>query len=238
MQIFQSTHPCGVRQGGRLHMYPSVIFQSTHPCGVRPNSPCKAYFPAQISIHAPMWGATLQQGKRFETWSISIHAPMWGATFFIFFANIYMSISIHAPMWGATLTNIQTLHSQARFQSTHPCGVRRLKRSAWKLWDIFQSTHPCGVRQSKTLPRHKRTYFNPRTHVGCDGTVTTPNTGFWISIHAPVQGATSPPVWIFGTLIFQSTHPCRVRRPQNQSRLLRLQISIHAPVQGATILET
>ena len=32
---FQSTHPCGVRRGQCLSLYPIKGFQSTHPCGVR-----------------------------------------------------------------------------------------------------------------------------------------------------------------------------------------------------------
>ena len=56
--VFQSTHPCGVR----LSIYPAINplapFQSTHPCGVR------LFFVTfvvliMVSIHAPVWGATL-----------------------------------------------------------------------------------------------------------------------------------------------------------------------------------
>ena len=77
-----------------------------------------------ISIHAPVWGATLKMyvdgeenlfqstlpcgerrvlrnsgEPRFE---ISIHAPVWGATRYVctYFAD--QDISIHAPVWGAT----------------------------------------------------------------------------------------------------------------------------------------
>ena len=34
-QLFQSTHPCGVRRGGAMSYANTTAFQSTHPCGVR-----------------------------------------------------------------------------------------------------------------------------------------------------------------------------------------------------------
>ena len=56
------------------------------------------------------------------------------------------------------------------FQSTHPCGVRlSLTKNSLYFQMIFQSTHPCGVRQ----PLQLKPFF-------C----------FFISIHAPMWGAT------------------------------------------------
>ena len=78
--MFQSTRPRGARQGIRQH-----------PFGL-----------AQVSIHAPAWGATssphtqsiceafqstrprgarhLRLAYRLQLWLVSIHAPAWGAT--------------------------------------------------------------------------------------------------------------------------------------------------------------
>ena len=57
---------------------------------------------------------------------ISIHAPMWGATILPSWLAIAVNISIHAPMWGATsrgyIVDLKTI-----FQSTHPCGVRHVR---------------------------------------------------------------------------------------------------------------
>ena len=76
---FQSTHPCGVRLN-LITNFPAIgSFQSTHPCGVRLASqvtdnkkrrfnprtrvgcdhsvPCCYNF-GEVSIHAPVWGAT------------------------------------------------------------------------------------------------------------------------------------------------------------------------------------
>ena len=33
-----------------------------------------------ISIHAPVWGATTARSEKLEKFEISIHAPVWGAT--------------------------------------------------------------------------------------------------------------------------------------------------------------
>ena len=57
------------------------MFQSTHPCGVRLAN--KAVTKAnQVSIHAPVWGATEYIQKRKEEYAVSIHAPVWGATIY------------------------------------------------------------------------------------------------------------------------------------------------------------
>ncbi len=55
-----------------------------------------------------------------------------------------------------------------------------------------------------------------------------------ISIHAPMQGATGEYVPGVGIVIFQSTHPCRVRHIALLLSVPISFISIHAPMQGAT----
>ena len=55
-----------------------------------------------ISIHAPVWGATLELLLDGYTIRISIHAPVWGATCETVFLEYFEIISIHAPVWGAT----------------------------------------------------------------------------------------------------------------------------------------
>ena len=121
-----------------------------------------------ISIHAPMWGATLWLQMASSTTKISIHAPMWGATFKEDYYVMKFDISIHAPMWGATM-QITSNKALIRFQSTHPCGVRLGIINDPTTAGIFQSTHPCGVRP-----------FND----------TLESIDFEISIHAPMWGAT------------------------------------------------
>ncbi len=121
------------------------------------------------------------------------------------------------------------------FQSTHPCGVRPLRRPA----DVplsrvsihaplrgatffrgllralqlgFQSTHPCGVRPVAVVLPPLLSSFNPRTPAGCDLKIVISAQRSTVSIHAPLRGATSraPPT------------------PADQY------VSIHAPLRGAT----
>ena len=57
------------------------VFQSTHPSGVRQKENLYWGSTVQISIHAPQWGATRGLLVQLPLTSIiSIHAPQWGAT--------------------------------------------------------------------------------------------------------------------------------------------------------------
>ena len=76
---FQFTPP----RGGRLPRIPTpltrFLFQFTPPRGGRPVV-CLQILLANISIHAPAWGATRNLRQSRVMGSISIHAPAWGAT--------------------------------------------------------------------------------------------------------------------------------------------------------------
>ena len=169
-----------------------------------------------ISIHAPTRGATwLVYVIIISPLDISIHAPTRGATPYLLTSLICQYISIHAPTRGATHVDFYDVDLPIEFQSTHPRGVRQ--------------------RTSKT-DGDKLINFNPRTHEGCDITLTL--------------GSTTDSV-------FQSTHPRGVRhdellaedgREENfnprthegcDMRCLaplpcNFKISIHAPTRGAT----
>ena len=54
---------------------------------------------------------------------VSIHAPVWGATLLRASTLIYPRVSIHAPVWGAT-SGGQAVKAGALFQSTPPYGGR------------------------------------------------------------------------------------------------------------------
>ncbi len=142
--LFQSTHPRGVRLGAIFQGWSDPIFQSTHPRGVR-HGPAAQCLRRRISIHAPTWGATRLPHQRPGRFSISIHAPTWGATGERLHTVQRVAISIHAPTWGAT------------YECCSFCVIA-----------IFQSTHPRGVRRAHLVHLFLETYFNPRTHVGCD----------------------------------------------------------------------
>ena len=122
------------------------MFQSTHPRGVRLAS-LASYLPALVvSIHAPAWGATSEEGGSFAETLVSIHAPAWGATI------VCRSLPDHFQSFnprtrvGCDLLLILILSLPSRFQSTHPRGVR-LKVFGKEIFVFkFQSTHPRGVR--------------------------------------------------------------------------------------------
>ena len=141
-----------------------------------------------VSIHAPVWGATTDKARFFDKNQVSIHAPVWGAT-------RYELLDLFHFL----------------FQSTHPCGVRRstptrtgknqsfnprtrvgcdhleeqvdtltevsIHAPVWGATSVtipatlsfwFQSTHPCGVRPCLVSFVAWHIGFNPRTRVGCD----------------------------------------------------------------------
>ena len=141
-----------------------------------------------VSIHAPVWGATLLSPTPQIKIGVSIHAPVWGATILLYkYVKIVcfnprtrvgcdaatlpnckaLNVSIHAPVWGATFFKA---FSRLAFcfnpRTRVGCDQGQL---CWLVLCWFQSTHPCGV----------RLYGR-----GFDAN--------WIlvSIHAPVWGAT------------------------------------------------
>ena len=78
---------------------------------------------AEVSIHAPAWGATSWRSDPLGPKHVSIHAPAWGATRKRRAAQTRVEVSIHAPAWGAT-RHPWDRAALPRFQSTHPHGVR------------------------------------------------------------------------------------------------------------------
>ena len=170
-------------------------FQSTNPSGVRLGDGAARGDVAEISIHAPQWGATV------------IPHPVVGSCI----------ISIHAPQWGATTDGVQRLHDRQVFQSTHPSGVRHWRPTGSPPRCRFQSTHPSGVRPQRPSRSWRfRRNFNPRTPVGCDDRGRNHHPNSQISIHAPQWGATDRYADCYTGLQFQSTHPSGVRRPRGR----------------------
>ena len=81
------------------------VFQSTHPRGVRRKAQERAAQLQFVSIHAPAWGATLFVVLMWLRPHVSIHAPAWGATPYGGLDIYAHGVSIHAPAWGATGLN-------------------------------------------------------------------------------------------------------------------------------------
>ena len=126
VKVFQSTLPYGERPPEGQRRNGTVRFQSTLPYGERPGCPQTLPCKTSVSIHAPVWGASLRISSTAAAGSVSIHAPVWGATLDVYnhiiLERVFQStlpygerpsvsvpfaftalVSIHAPVWGATL---------------------------------------------------------------------------------------------------------------------------------------
>ena len=143
---FQSTHPRGVRQALIAWQCALTMFQSTHPRGVRHivRSSLPRYYRFQ-STHPR--GVRHGHIFRMATSSSSFNPRTRVGCDITNPEGVKAPavVSIHAPAWGAT-QYIYLCQAKTVFQSTHPRGVRRIKKR-------FNSTLQC---------------FNPRTRVGCD----------------------------------------------------------------------
>ena len=128
VELFQSTHPRGVRRPCPGARGRTPVFQSTHPRGVRPGR-CRPARPRpRVSIHAPAWGATRNPrswrcaSSSFnprtrvgcDTASMSVLSTVRefqsthprGVRPHEFEQPVHAHVvSIHAPAWGATLTS-------------------------------------------------------------------------------------------------------------------------------------
>ena len=119
---FQSTHPSGVRRPPPSWRPAGIYFNPRTPVG------CDWQFiylrrTAEISIHAPQWGATrtlrtpLTAKQNFNP-----RTPV-GCDGRLPRPAVPFHISIHAPQWGATGCRYPR-SCDPLFQSTHPSGVR------------------------------------------------------------------------------------------------------------------
>ncbi len=166
--LFQSTHPRGVRPTTTNGRLASSTFQSTHPRGVRQEHDRRAGRDAEISIHAPTWGATPWQVLDIPTtahFNPRTHVGCDGL-FSRSSGDTRQFQSTH-PRGVRPLTATDNL-AELKFQSTHPRGVRLSKDGQDGRIFEFQSTHPRGVRHKDKYRHYDKTDFNPRTHVGCD----------------------------------------------------------------------
>ena len=127
-----------------------------------------------------------------------------------------------------------SLIDSARFQFTHPGGVRLLKNSPYPLTLEFQFTHPGGVRLIPREASSSTPSFNSRTREGCDQKQAEVQGCLRVSIHAPGRGATEFKEATHLGYEFQFTHPGGVRRYLYSVWVFRVKVSIHAPGRGAT----
>ena len=233
------------------------VFQSTHPSGVRQHLISHLRFLLDISIHAPQWGATFALPRRglFHVFQsthpsgVRLISRSSSRSSREFQSTHPSGVRLVWSLPGISRCRFQSTHPSGvrhhtttrrsndqryfnprtpvgcdrvsrawtcvgwRFQSTHPSGVRRQVNNNCLVSGVFQSTHPSGVRrcagQNGSPPRRD---FNPRTPVGCDIASLKEAQSIWISIHAPQWGATSGAPASARCVEFQSTHPSGVRQ--------------------------
>ena len=172
-----------------------------------------------------------------ECSAVSIHAPGRGATNIRQPTFYFIDVSIHAPGRGATnLTQgyfnpLEGFNSRTREGCDSMANNPRLRRAR------FQFTHPGGVRRGcVTLFERGYIRFNSRTREGCDYK-ERPHIPRYIlvSIHAPGRGATSPELRItLQPMSFNSRTREGCDDRDGKPNWLKVFVSIHAPGRGAT----
>ena len=164
-----------------------------------------------VSIHAPIWGATLP-GRLYisDTHIVSIHAPVWGATSAggvrrnatCFNPRARMGRDRSLSEWQQHdycfnprarmgRDNRQTAHIRVYVVSIHaPVWGATSGNCAPHRSQVFQSTRPYGARRPAFLIHALQPCFNPRARMGRDGLLRHVLRVDGVSIHAPVWGAT------------------------------------------------
>ena len=211
--LFQFTLPCGERQSFFLNSVKGVYFNSRSRAGS--DIPLFSCYIAlkSISIHAPVRGATLD----------SKH-------------NLFLSRNFNSrSRAGSDLFLLKYIRLYPWFQFTLPCGERQVHPVLPSAVSDFNSHSRAGSDGYGSVIKLSGKNFNSRSRAGSDnisifispyfysfqftlpcGERRSHDWGYWnnsfISIHAPVRGAT----------------PSLYNDIENEI------ISIHAPVRGAT----
>ena len=144
------------------------VFQSTHPSGVRPCNSGVWRHVADFNPRTPV-GCDSYRKQRVHVRAISIHAPQWGAT------AISNSTAAASTAFQSTHPSGVRRYSGGSgsspdlFQSTHPSGVRHLEHGWMLIPDSISIHAPQWGATGDYAYRHGvQVYFNPRTPVGCD----------------------------------------------------------------------
>ncbi len=144
---------------------------------------------------------------------ISIHASTRDATYadtVILYDPGYFNPRIHE---GCDPSHHGIHFFTARFQSTHPRGMRLVYKLRSGSDCLFQSTHPRGMRPQFLLLERYVSNFNPRIHEGCDEVTLRPGhviDATFQSTHPRGMRHTIFPR-LRATSVFQSTHPRGMR---------------------------
>ena len=188
---FQSTPPCG----GRRHLFHGLngvgAFQSTPPCGGRPPSRSSGVTVARFQSTPPCGGRRQLLDRYEQSLGVSIHAPVRGATEAALMDSRSSEVSIHAPVRGATLDNPCSIRALTCFNPRPRAGGDTAAVRSHASDSLFQSTPPCGGR--RVYGFYFKEIFVVSIHAPVRGaTATNPclMDRPCVSIHAPVRGAT------------------------------------------------
>ena len=147
----------------------------------------------------------------------------------------FQSISIHAPVWGATTAILAPIRYMDYFNPRTRMGCDESNMKQLSEARVFQSTHPYGVRLFSCHNSREMYFISIHAPVwGATSLDKRPSIGCLISIHAPVWGAT---IMICAT---SDDLPISIHAPvwgaTKEPKLVQVGslISIHAPVWGAT----
>ena len=146
-----------------------MCFNSRTHVGCDTSVPPRPTPGAEVSIHAPTWGATICWTTLSYYWLVSIHAPTWGATTVIDNSRIKCKMFQFTHPRGVRLRLMISAGLTLLFQFTHPRGVRPFRWSIGYLVSIVSIHAPTwGATARRGCPVSHPYGFNSRTHVGCD----------------------------------------------------------------------
>ncbi len=234
---FNSRTHVGCDQSMDIAKYQYEKFQFTHPCGVRPcafaiNAKTQLSFNSRTHVGCDRGTLTAQ-----NCWTeVSIHAPMWGATIAAEDADPSdYDVSIHAPMWGATRSARRSLGRSSRFNSRTHVGCDLISTTIQLSYTSFNSRTHVGC------DRFSTSYGTDTRIVSIHAPMWGATLYLWqaprtpqVSIHAPMWGATQAFFFALSVTLgfnsrthvgcdavfasslswyspFQFTHPCGVR---------------------------
>jgi len=144
---FQSTRPYGARPAACAAANRPRMFQSTRPYGARQAVLLASGFPDSFNPRARM-GRDRSACARLCGYEVSIHAPVWGATFTSRDTAENITFQSTRP-YGARHDKARAQNPSDTFQSTRPYGARRGSIKQGRRKAEFQSTRPYGARHGQ-----------------------------------------------------------------------------------------
>ena len=169
LDMFQPTHPHGVRHEMMENSETWKRFQPTHPHGVRLDMYDYDNVDRIVPTHAPARGATL---------SATLNAP---------FQTVFQPTHPH----GVRPASTEMILAESMFQPTHPHGVRPAGHYQSHQYPSVPTHAPA---RGATRPRRRGAQLRDvPTHAPARGAtllVVCPSSVLYVPTHAPARGAT------------------------------------------------